>query len=596
MNKNLLWAIFWLLPFAGICQQLTLVNNIEGRTKTSLNGKWEILIDPYENGFYDYRLKENPNGFFMNAKPKSKKEFVEYDFVPTDYLNVPGDWNSQREKLQLYEGTVWYKKSFDYQVKPSKRLFLYFGAINYYSIVYLNGKKLGEHEGGFTPFSFEVTGLINEKDNFVVVKVDNKRRADGVPTVNTDWFNYGGITRDVYLAETEQNFVEDYSIQLKKGSFTTINGAITLNKFETNKTVKVLIPELKIDKSVLISSNNQATFSVEAKPTLWSPSLPKLYDVLVVNGNDTLKDKIGFRTIETKGTDILLNGKSVFLKGICIHEEIPQRVGRANGYDDARILLGWAKELGCNYVRLAHYPHNEAMLKLADEMGLLVWAEIPVYWTIHYWDTAVLNKAKSQLLAEVTQNKNRASIIIWSVANETPVSEARNNFLSALCNYTRSLDNTRLLSAAIEIGRGKKKDTYLLDDQLGEYLDVLGCNEYLGWYNGTPDDCLTRTWETPYNKPLVISEFGGEALYGRHGDASEVWNEEFQARLYTNQLKMLSKIPFLRGMSPWILADFRSPRRQLHGIQDGWNRKGLLSDKGFKKLAWYTLHQYYEGK
>ncbi|MBC7650744.1 MAG: beta-glucuronidase, partial [Deinococcales bacterium] len=561
MTQRLLLTILILLPFIGICQQLTLVNNIEGRHKISLNGQWEILIDPYENGFYDYRLKESDNGFFKNAKPKSKRELIEYDFVSTDYLNVPGDWNSQREKLNLYEGTIWYKKSFEYVIQNNKRQFLYFGACNYYSIVYLNGKKLGEHEGGFTPFSFEVTGQIKAKDNFIVVKVDNKRRADGVPTVNTDWFNYGGITRDVYLAETESNFIQDYSIQLAKGTSNNINGYISLNAYQPNQTVTLAIPELKINKQIAINKENKARFSLQANPTLWSPETPKLYDVFLVFNGDTLKDKIGFRTIETKGTDILLNGKSVFLKGICIHEEVPQRVGRANGYDDARMLLGWAKELGCNYVRLAHYPHNEAMLKVADELGLMVWSEIPVYWTIHYWDTAVLTKAKNQLEAEITQNKNRASIIIWSIANETPVSDARNTFLSTLCNYTKSLDSTRLLSAALERTRGKDNNTVALNDPLGEYLDVLGCNEYIGWYEGKPEDCLTKTWETIYNKPMVISEFGGEALYGKHGDKEELWNEESQADLYEYQLKMLSKIPFLKGMSPWILADFRSPRR-----------------------------------
>lgn len=592
--KTLKFIVFFLLPLLSFGQQLTLVNNIESRKKISLNGQWEILIDPYENGFYDYRLAESENGYFKNAKPASKQSFVEYDFLPADYLNVPGDWNSQREKLQLYEGTVWYKKSFDRPVNGQKRSFLYFGACNYYSIVYLNGKKLGEHEGGFTPFCFEVTDGLKAKDNFVVVKVDARRRADGVPTVNTDWFNYGGITRDVYLAETNQNFIEDYSIQLDKQKKTVINCSVTLNQLEQGQKVRLTIPELKIDKTVEISVGRQSSFSFNAKPVLWSPENPKLYKVNLIYGADTLKDDIGFRSIETRGTDILLNGKPVFLKGICLHEEVPQRAGRANGYDDARMLLGWAKELGCNYVRLAHYPHNEAMLKVADKLGLMVWAEIPVYWTIHYQDTAVLNKAKSQLKAEIIQNHNRASVIIWSMANETPVSEARNKFIISLCNYTRSMDNTRLLSAALEIHGGKEKGTIVLDDPLGQHLDILGCNEYIGWYTGKPEDCLKQKWETPYNKPMVISEFGGEALFGRHGDQDEVWTEEYQAKLYRYQLQMLKKIPFFKGMSPWILADFRSPRRQLHGIQDGWNRKGLLSDKGQKKQAWYVLNGFYK--
>ncbi len=576
-------------------QPSELITNIENRKITSLNGQWDILIDPYENGFYNYRYQEHANGFFKNEKPGTPQDLIEYDFVSSDYLNVPGDWNSQREKLEYYEGTIWYKKSFPYTPTQNKKTFLYIGAANYHSHIYLNGKKIGEHEGGFTPFNFDITGLLKEKDNFVVVKVDNKRKADGVPTLNTDWWNYGGITRDVYLVETAKTFLLDYSVQLKKGSLNQVVASLKLNQTVPSGEVKILLPELKLSKALAFQNSKESQLEFEAKFQLWSPENPKLYEVLFVFGNDTLKDKIGFRSIETKGPDILLNGKSIFLKGICIHEEIPQRVGRANGYDDARQLLGWAKELGCNYVRLAHYPHNEAMVRLADQMGLLVWSEIPVYWTVQYSNPAVQEKALAQLGDMITRDKNRASVIIWSMANETPPSEARNSFLKALCDRARSLDNTRLLSAALEIHNVTGKE-FVLDDKLGEYLDVLGCNEYIGWYAGTPESCLDIRWSTPYNKPLVISEFGGEALYNKHGEKNERWTEEYMEYMYECQLKMLDKISFLRGTSPWILADFRSPRRQLHGIQDMWNRKGLISDKGFKKKAYFVMKKYYEGK
>lgn len=593
--KKLWLSLCVLLPSLLSAQPTELITNIENRNKFSLNGQWEILIDPYENGFYNYRYEEHANGFFKNEHPSTPQDLIEYDFVASDYLNVPGDWNSQREKLEYYEGTVWYKKSFTYKVQPGKKVFLYIAAANYYAHVYLNGKKIGEHEGGFTPFNFEVTSLLKEKENFVVIKVDNKRKADGVPTLNTDWWNYGGITRDVMLIETNKTFLLDYSVQLSKSSLTNVTANVKLNETIASGEVKINIPELKISKTVSFQNNREARAEFTGKFQLWSPETPKLYDVQLIFGNDTLQDKIGFRSIETKGQDILLNGKSIFLKGICIHEEIPQRIGRANGYDDARLLLGWAKELGCNYVRLAHYPHNEAMVRLADQMGLMVWSEIPVYWTIQYSNALVQQKALSQLSDMITRDKNRASVIIWSMANETPPSEARNNFLKALCDRARSLDNTRLISAALEIHNISGKE-FVLDDQLGEYLDVLGCNEYIGWYAGTPESCLDIRWATPYNKPLVITEFGGEALYNKHGEKNERWTEEYMEYMYECQLKMLNRISFLRGMSPWVLTDFRSPRRQLHGIQDMWNRKGLISDKGFKKKAYFTMKKYYQNK
>jgi beta-glucuronidase len=132
-----------------------------------------------------------------------------------------------------------------------------------------------------------------------------------------------------------------------------------------------------------------------------------------------------------------------------------------------------------------------------------------------------------------------------------------------------------------------------VDDPLGADLDVLGCNEYLGWYLGLPDRPDGVRWETPYDKPLVVTEFGADALAGHHGSARTRWTEEYQADVYAHQLRMLEEIPFLRGMSPWILADFRSPRRPLPGIQDGWNRKGLVSDQGVRKQAFFVLQAHY---
>lgn len=190
-----------------------LLTNIEGRHITSLNGNWQVIIDPYEAGYYDYRYQIRRDGYFKNQKPENKSDLIEYDFDKSIELQVPADWNSQRAELFFYEGTVWYKKSFDYSVQSAKRVFIYFGAVNYIAEVYLNGEKIGRHEGGFTPFNFEITAKLRPKDNFLIVKVDNKRRTDGIPTVMTDWWNYGGITREVMLIEVPQIFIQDYFIQ-----------------------------------------------------------------------------------------------------------------------------------------------------------------------------------------------------------------------------------------------------------------------------------------------------------------------------------------------------------------------------------------------
>jgi beta-glucuronidase len=573
--------------------------NVEARRTTSLNGKWRAIVDPYENGYYDFRLQPSTDGYFLDAKPKDKSDLLEYDFDTSGQLDVPGDWNTQRESLFFYEGTVWYRKTFDCQSKPATRLFLYFGAANYEAIVYFNGEKLGSHTGGYTPFAFEITGKTREKGNSVVVKVDNRRHREAVPTVNTDWWNYGGLTRGVSLVEVPETFVEDYFVQLKKGSTDTIAGWVKLNGPRLRQRVSIRIPEAGVSASVSTDANGYAALSVPAKLTLWSPENPKLYVVVIASDTDSVRERIGFRTIETKGTDILLNGKSVFLRGVSIHEEAPFRTGRAYSPEDARTLLGWAKELGCNFVRLAHYPHNENMVREADRLGLMVWSETPVYWTILWENPETFANAANQLAESIARDKNRASIVLWSVANETPVGDARTAFLKKLAGQVRTLDQTRLVTAALlhhNDGGAAQGNTDLLDDPLGADLDVLGCNEYLGWYDGLPDKADHMDYKTIYTKPLIMSEFGADALYGLHGDPLARWTEEYQENVYRHQVGMLNRIPYLRGTSPWVLMDFRSPRRTLPDIQDFFNRKGLVSVRGDKKKAFYVMQEFYQAK
>src|SRR6266480_7621822 len=457
-------------------QQTGLIANTDGRQTISLDGQWRTIIDPYESGYYDYRYQPSANGYFKDAKPKNKSDLIEYDFDTSDLLKVPGDWNTQAERLLLYEGTIWYKKSFDYQRKQNSRLFVYFGAANYIADVYLNGEKIGRHEGGFTPFNFDITNLVRDKANSLIVKVDNQRRRDAVPTLITDWWNYGGLTRQVKLVETPATFVQDYFIQLQKGSRQRISGWVKLNGSELNQKVTVRIPEARISKSFTTDANGSAQITFDAALTLWSPDNPKLYDVVIEAETDQVQDQIGFRTIETRGTEILLNGQPIFLRGVCIHEEAPFRGGRAYSREDALTLLTWAKELGVNFVRLAHYPHNEFMLREADRMGIMVWSEIPVYWTILWENPVTLENAQNQLREMITRDKNRAAVIIWSMANETPVGNTRLAFLRKLIERARSLDSTRMISAAMERHYVDDK-TEMIDDPLGEYVDVFGCNE-----------------------------------------------------------------------------------------------------------------------
>lgn len=577
----------------------TPLQNIHGRQHQSLNGRWNFIIDPYETGYYNYRREpfdatpSGKGGFYDDLAPPQKGELVEYDFDLSPTLKVPGDWNSQVEKLAFYEGTVWMRQVFNAEPKGDKRYFLYFGAVNYQAHVYLNGKKLGTHKGGFTPFQFDVSGKLNKGRNFVVVKVDNMRHQDEIPTVNTDWWNYGGITRDVLLAEVPATYIADYKVQLAKGDLKRIEGFVQLAGAQPRQSVSLSIPEAGIKTTVKTDANGRADFTIPVnKLRYWSPEDPKLYDVEIAAALDTVNDRVGLRTIETRGKDILLNGKSIFLRGISLHDENPLVQGRLRGEGDMRMMLQWARELNANYVRLAHYPHSERMSRLADEMGLLVWAEVPVYWTISWNNPDTYRNAHQQLTDLVVRDKNRASVIIWSIGNETPVSAPRNDFMGRLADTVRALDDTRLVAAALEVHREGK--LVVVEDPLADKIDLASFNEYAGWYWSDPTDMLTYRFDIKVDKPVVVSEFGADALGGYHADSATRWSEEYQELLYQNQFTMLTAIPGLRGMTPWILADFRSPRRPHPRYQDFWNRKGLISDTGQKKKAFYALKRFYD--
>jgi beta-glucuronidase len=459
----------------------------------------------------------------------------------------------------------------------------------------VNGKQVCEHIGGFTPFNCEITRLLRDGENFVVIYVNNQRKREAVPTLYTDWWNYGGITREVKLVEVPGTFIRDYSLQLLKGSSDRLTGWIQLEgPAAAEASVNIRIPELKIATKVATDKQGRAAIDIRAPGLrLWSPDSPKLYDIEFAAGADAVRDQIGFRSIEVQGTKILLNGKPIFLRGVSVHEESPEHPGRAWSEADARGLLSWVQELGGNFVRLAHYPHNEHMVRLADRLGILVWAEVPVYWTIDFNNPQTLENAKQQLKEMIERDHNRAAIIFWSVGNETPVTPQRTRFMQDLVATVREVDPSRLVTAALET-KNQGANGKVISDPLGASLDVLGCNEYIGWYERRPEEADHITWSTPYRKPLIISEFGAGAVAGRHGAADERWTEEYQANVYSHQLQMLSRIPNLSGVTPWILKDFMSPRRLLPGVQDYYNRKGLVSDKGEKKRAFFVLKNAYE--
>lgn len=586
------FAITFALSFLAVTgvRAQDLIANVYGREMQSLNGKWDAVVDLYDQG--------RKNKIYLNRKPEGKTDFYEYAFENGLRLDVPSDWNSQTPELKYYEGTVWYARRFDAPRQDGRRLFLHFGAVSYRCRVYLNGEEIGSHEGGFTPFQIEVTGKLKPADNFLAVEVNNTRTPDAIPAMAFDWWNYGGITRDVSLVSVPEAFVEDYFIRLDKDSADRISADVRLSGAPAGTSVLVEIPELKVRETASADERGAAALSFRVKNLKrWSPEDPKLYRVIVSAGRDRVEEMIGFRNVRVEGEDIYLNGAPVFLKSVSFHEEIPQRMGRAFSESDAVMLLSEARALGCNMIRLAHYPQNEYIVRLAEKMGFMLWEEIPVWQGIDFANDATRQKAGRMIREMVGRDRNRCALTFWGVANETQPSEPRNEFLRYLISCCRELDDTRLIVAAFDLVRfDRDRQLFVMDDPFIEALDVVAVNKYMGWYHPWPVTPDRAAWDVARGKPLIISEFGGEALYGQHGaaDTASSWSEEYQEALYRDNLRMFENIPNLRGVSPWILFDFRSPFRFHPTNQEGWNRKGLVSDRGYRKKAWYLMKAYYD--
>jgi beta-glucuronidase len=598
------------LPLA-TAKNSPLLVSADMRPGVDLSGAWHYSIDPYRAGIAGFHGETPDTGQqrwldvdVRKAMTEDNRVLYEFDLTHSPVTKLPSSWLTEAPELRYYQGLVWYQRTFKAPAQRTGRQFLRFGAANYKTVVYLNGQPVGRHEGGFTPFAFDVTKLLRDGDNQVTVGVDSQATATTVPPPVTDWENYGGLTRPVRLISTPDTYVDDAWVRLTRDGKLAVDAHLD-GAQAANRPIHLRIAALGLDVAGTTDAKGDWRTTMAAPRALirWSPEQPKLYDVAIDAGEDHWRDRIGFRTIEVRGPDILLNGKPIFLRGISLHEEeIGPNPTRDMTPEAARALLSEVKNgLHGNYVRLAHYPHSEVMTRMADEMGLIVWSEVPVYWMVAWTNPDTLATARNMVAENILRDRNRASIAIWSVANETPVSDARNTFLKTLVRDVRSLDNSRLVSAALLVERdtNAKVPTMTMADPLADSLDVVAINTYNGWY--TQDrlaDLPGSVWRVPAGKPLIFSELGADAKSGFHDErgAPRKFSEEYQAEYYRKTLEMADRMPTLRGLSPWILKDFRSPRRQNPDFQQGWNRKGLISETGQRKQAFGVLASYYEKK
>lgn len=640
-------------PFASIAEEHAsadaLLGLIDGRPLMSLNGDWRLIVDPMGVG--------DPGaifgGFPRNKQAPTGMELVEYDFEQAAVVRVPGDFNSQSERLFFYQGPVWYYRTFTAPELTGARQHLVFGGANFDATVWLNGESVGRYTGGYVPFSFDISERLNTGENTLMIRVDNRLNSDTVPTERTDWWPYGGLTRDVSIVNTPASYIRNVRVALLDADTRQVDVTIDVEGMPSGTRAAISVPQTGISAAGVIDEDGRARFTATLPLALWSPDDPILHELHFHAGDDSVVESIGLRTIETRGSRIVLNGQPIRLRGISTHEEPIGESGVAYSHAHMLRLLREAKALGANFVRAAHYPYSRHLAKAADELGLLVWAEVPVYWNINWDNEATLAMARDMLARLIQRDWNRASVIIWSVANETPLSDARMAFLKTLVADARALDSSRLVSAAL-LGGGRKMFADVLthlavraqsrtdippeaepifaalreragaslpepgslvqltiSDPLAEFTDIIAYNEYFGWYYSALfadqtglSEGLLRTMvlellpdmrvAAELDKPIVISEFGAGAQWGRKDVNRTIWSEDYQAAVYAAQLAMLSRSDQVQGISPWILKDFRAMLRPLAGVQDYYNRKGLMDEFGRRKVAFETLREFYD--
>ena len=622
---------------------------IDSRQILTLNGEWSYIVDPMNNGLPESSFF---GGFPKNKTQKTGMELIEYNFETAAKIQIPGAWNAADEKLFFYRGPVWLYKKFQYSPNKESLTHLYIEGSNFTTKVFINGSIVGKFEGGYVPFNFEISDHLKDGDNILLVQTDNTLNKSSVPTQKTDWWPWGGIVGDVYIVETPKQFIRNAYLQLNPENFSEAYFSLEMNDKFAGKEISLEIPELQYSNKFITNSLGAITENLKITPQLWSPANPKLYEVIISSKDESINDEIGFRSIKTQGQKIYLNNSEIRFKGIAMHSEPIGIDGPAFSQEHFKELLLTAKELNINFVRAAHYPYTRHLAKIADQFGLMLWEEVPVYWNIDWSNAETLTIAKNQISRLVQRDQNRASVVVWSVANETPLSSSRMQFLNALLSEIEVTDTSRLTTAALLSGSEEQFRSLVLvlalqgakskwvdpkekaifksildranvsidhelnfslsiEDPLGDSVDLISYNEYFGWYyvtfftdqmmisEGTLRQLMFEVMpkikiSSIFDKPIHISEFGAGAKYGNH--TNKIWSEGYQAKLYKHQLEMLSNNPQIQGISPWVFKDFRAMLRPLPGIQDFYNRKGLIDENGNKKEAFEVLADFYENK
>ena len=550
-------------------------------------------------------------------------------------INLPHSWNSQdaTDNNPGYRRSAsWYKKELLIPNIDSNKVYqLYFEGSNITTKVYVNGKEAGGHIGGYIGFTIDITEFINNGNNEVLVRVDNSYNIDIIPSQKSDFFIYGGITRDVWLQSMAKDHIDNIKISTPKVSEKSASLVVIASVKSTKKPIEfsysaqLINPKGKVvttKKGTISSSTTTIAFNDIKNPELWDVNAPNLYTVsvsLLENGKvtDRVNDKVGFRWFEFKDNGpFFLNGKRVLIRGTHRHEE-HAGVGAAMSNDQHRKDMESIKEMGANFVRLAHYPQDPEIYKACDELGLLVWDELP--WCRGGLGTEVWQNNTKNMLGEIiNQNYNHPSIIIWSLGNEMywlpdfqggDNTEKMNYFLKELNDIAHKLDPSRK-TAIRKFEDGAK------------IVDVFSPSIWSGWYSGSYKSYKTAIdkYKLDY-KHFIHAEYGGDSQVGRHsekpingegifpegweeaivqgkgGNIAQIgdWSESYIVDLFDWHLNVSENDPTFVGNIQWAFKDFGTPLRPEDDIPY-MNQKGLVDRNGNPKDAYYVFKSYWSDK
>lgn len=578
------------------------------RNKLDLSGIWDFQIDPEQVG--------EQNGWF-NKLPDSRP------------IAVPGSWNEQYEELFNYLGLAWYvTRTYVPASWQGERIFIRVGSACYLGTVYVNGVKIGAHEGGHLPFAFEISQHIQwGAENVIAISVENELQPTRVPSGNItsplgggmmssnlkttyDFFPFAGLHRPVVLYSVPQTYIEDITvvtniagddgkvqITVKLEPSMTDGGSVRLSGADT-----LLDAVLDFDDGVA-----QTTLTV-TNARFWSDNDPYLYNLTVETDEDRYSLQVGIRTIAVQGGQILLNGKPVKMNGFGRHEDFPASGKGLNlplMVKDYQ-LMRWT---GANSYRTSHYPYSEEEMQLADREGFLIIDEIPAV-SLQFENeenaAARLKVCLQQLDELIARDKNHASVVMWCVANEPLPSklnlsalDAKNEdpsvargqiFLDTLLQQARELDPSRLVTLVTVMGGPQ---------EWMQQCDVVCLNRYWGWYAlggqlptafAMMEKELDNTWQR-FGKPIIMTEFGADTMAGMHGHPAVMWTEEYQAEYIRGHLEVAARKEFIAGMQVWNFADFAA----VQGVMrvGGLNMKGVFTRTRQPKMAAHVLREFW---